>query len=76
MKNSDIAALILIASLSVVVAYFVASAVIGKPSSASVKVKTIEPISAEVQEPDKSIFNEDAINPTVEVEIGDGATTP
>jgi len=74
MKNSDVAAVILIASLSVLVAYFVADAVIGKPTSASVKVKTVAPISAEVQTPDQSIFNRDAINPTVEVLIGNGQT--
>lgn len=71
MKNTDIAALILIASISMVIAYFVADAVIGKPTSESVKVKTIERISSDIQEPDKSIFNKDAINPTVEVIIGD-----
>lgn len=71
MKNSDIAALILIASLSVIVAYFVANAVIGSPTGGNAKVKTIAPISSEITQPDKSIFNSDAINPTVEVEIGD-----
>lgn len=74
MKNTDIAAVILIASLSVVAAYVFASALIGKPGSETVKVKTIEPISAEITEPDKTVFNEDAINPTVEVIIGDSAT--
>lgn len=71
MKNSDIAAIILIASISVIGAYFVADAVIGKPSNQSVKVRTAEAISAEVQQPDGEIFNKDAINPTVEVVIGD-----
>ena len=71
MKNSDIAVIIVIASISVLVAYFVADAVIGKPSSDSIKVKTIDPISTEVQTPDSSIFNKDAINPTVPVVIGD-----
>lgn len=71
MKNSDIAALIVIASLSMLVAYFVADMVIGKPSAESVKVKTIEPMTADVVEPDSSIFNDNAINPTVEVVIGD-----
>jgi hypothetical protein len=74
MKNTDIAAIILIASISMVGAYFVADAVIGKPSSVSVKVKTFTPISAEVETPDKSIFNKDAINPTVEVVIGESQT--
>lgn len=71
MKQSDIATIVLIAAISVTAAYFIANAVVGKPSSTSVSVKTAEPISAEVQEPDKNIFNKDAINPTVEVTIGD-----
>lgn len=70
MKKSDIAIIILIASISVAVAYFVADAVLGKPQSESVKVRTAAPISAEVEEPSASIFNKDAINPTVEVVIG------
>ena len=71
MKRSDIAAIVLIAALSVTVAYFVAGAVVGTPSSESVKVQTAEPITATIQEPDPAIFNKDAINPTVEVTIGD-----
>jgi len=71
MKRTDIAAIILIASLSVGVAYFVADAIIGKPSNASVKVKTTQLISAEIDQPDSKIFNSNAINPTVEVVIGD-----
>jgi len=71
MKNSDVAVIIVIASISVLVAYFVADAVIGKPTGGSIKVKTIDPISTEVQSPDSSIFNKNAINPTVPVVIGD-----
>ncbi len=70
MKKNDIATIILIASISVIFAYFVANAIIGSPSSQSVKVKTAKPITAEIKEPDSSIFNKDSINPTVEVEIG------
>lgn len=70
MKKSDIAMIILIASISVLVAYFVAKAVIGDVQDQSVKVKTAEPITSEVAEPDKRVFNTDAVNPTVEVIIG------
>ena len=70
MKRTDVAALIFIASLSVLVAYFIADMVIGKPTSESVKVKTMAPIRADIEQPDPSIFNKDAINPTVEVVIG------
>jgi hypothetical protein len=70
MKRADVAGLIFIASLSILIAYFVASAVIGSPTGQSQTVKTFAPINANVDQPDPSIFNKDAINPTVEVTIG------
>lgn len=71
MKRNEVAAIIAIASLSIVIAYIAANAIIGKPDSKSVKVKTAVPISAKIDEPDSTVFNKDAINPTVEVVIGD-----
>lgn len=62
--------IILIASISVLIAYFVAKAVLGDVQNQSVKVKTAEPITSNVTEPDKTVFNTNAINPTVEVIIG------
>lgn len=72
MKKSDIAMIILIASVSVIIAYFIANAVIGDVKNEAVKVKTADPITADIQEPDKTVFNSNAINPTVEVIIGGG----
>lgn len=74
MKNTDIAAIILIASLSMLAAYFIANAMIGQPGGQTAKVKTVEKITSEVQEPDTLVFNKDAINPTVKVIIGEGAS--
>jgi hypothetical protein len=71
MKKSDIAMIILIASISVLVAYFVAKAIIGDVQNESVQVKTADPITIEIAEPDPTVFNSNAINPTVEVIIGD-----
>lgn len=62
--------IILIASISVLVAYFVAKAVVGNVQDQSVKVKVADPISTDVVQPDPSVFNSNAINPTVEVIIG------
>lgn len=75
MKKSDIAMIILIISISVLVSYFVAKSVIGDVSSQSVKVKTTEVISADLADPSPSVFNKDAINPTVEVTIGGSSDT-
>lgn len=70
MKKSDIAMIILIASISILAAYFAAKAIIGDVGSQSVKVKTTDKITTEVTEPDPTVFNSNAINPTVEVIIG------
>jgi len=70
MKKSDIAMIILIASVSILIAYFVAKAIIGDVGSQSVKVKTTDKITTTIDDPDPTVFNKDAINPTVEVIIG------
>jgi hypothetical protein len=75
MKKTDIAMIVLIASMSVLIAYFVAKAVIGDTQNESTTVKTADPISTEITEPETSVFNSEAINPTVEVIIGDDQST-
>lgn len=71
MKKTDIAMIILIASVSVLIAYFVANSMFGdsyKGSSAT--VKTIEKvISPDIDDPSVDIFNKDAVNPAVQVKI-------
>lgn len=73
MKKSDIAMIILIASISMLVAYFGSKSILGDVGNQSVKVKTAEKITADVTKPDESVFNSTAINPTVEVIIGNQA---
>jgi hypothetical protein len=70
MKRTDIATIATIALISMGAAYLLATAIIGKPTASSVKVKTVDPITSAVTPPDKTVFNKDAINPTVEVIIG------
>lgn len=73
MKKNDIAMIILIASVSALFAYFTGRALIGDPESRAVKVKTVEAISTEVERPDTTVFNKNAINPTVEINIGNSS---
>lgn len=73
MKKNDIALIVLIVSVSLVATYFVAKAVIGEPQNQSAKAEVVEPISAELVQPQPKIFNKDAINPTVDIEIGDSS---
>jgi hypothetical protein len=76
MKKTDIAMIIFIASISILIAYFVAKGVLGDVKNQSVKVKVAEKITTEVVDPDPKIFNKNAINPTVEVIIGGDTATP
>lgn len=74
MKKSDIAMLILIASLSVVIAFFIANSLpFLKVDQQSAKVPTVEAVPAGIGEesmPSTKVFNKRAINPTVKAVIG------
>lgn len=70
MKQSDIFTIIIIASIGMVGAFFASNAILGNPDELMLKHKNISPISTEVVEPDPETFNQDAINPTVEVYVG------
>ena len=69
MKKTDIAMIILIAAVSVTIAFFITRAVFGETATEEVNVKSIEPISSEITPPSDKIFNSNAINPAVEVQI-------
>jgi hypothetical protein len=81
MKKTDIAMIILIASVSVIVSYFIAKSVLGDTYTGNAKVQTIEKIDSTIVDPSPDIFNKDAINPAVQVQIngtgsGSDTTTP
>lgn len=65
--------IVLIASVSILVAFFATQAIFGGVENETVKVKTIEQINADIVEPNPAIFNENAINPAVEVQVGSGS---
>ena len=68
--------IILIASVSVGVAFAAVSAIPGlKQSDEPVKVKTIDEYATTIKDPDPAVFNKNAINPTVDVTIGGTSQT-
>ena len=69
MKSSDIISIVIVAMIGVLGSYFAVNALMGNPDDAYVSYKTIEVISPDLAVPDSEVFNADAINPTVEVEI-------
>jgi hypothetical protein len=72
MKKTELALIVLIASISVLAAYFVTKAILGDEVTEPQTVKTIEVIKTSITPPSKDIFNTEAINPTVEVQITPG----
>lgn len=73
MKRNDIALIILIVSITLVISFLIVKAVFGEPQNEAVKVEKVEPITSQITQPSSSIFNKDAINPTVVIQIGNPA---
>lgn len=69
MKRAEIAMIILIASFSMMLTFFIAQSVLGDKVKREKKVQTIDAVQDLLVEPSKLIFNEKAINPTVEVHV-------
>ena len=71
MKKTDIAMIVLTAGISVLVSYLIINSLAqGGFAEQSYDVKVTKPISNEYVKPSSDIFNKDAINPTVQINIG------
>ena len=70
MKNTDIAMIVLVAAISVALSYFLGNAILGNPNDRVEELSYIETVSGTVESPDPETFNEGAINPTIEVYVG------
>lgn len=73
MKRAELATIVLIASISVMAAYLVTQSIFVGITNESVQIKTVDRIESEFEQPSKDVFNKDAINPTVEVNINNGS---
>lgn len=72
MKQSDIFTLVLIAGIGTLAAFFLCNAIMGDPDLATTNFKTLtHVIDNKLVSPDPEIFNGSAINPTIEVYVGD-----
>lgn len=73
MKKNDIALVVLIVSITLVMSFFLLKAVFGEPAKKAVQVEKVEPIAADLKPPPADVFNKDAINPTIVIQIGNPA---
>ncbi|MDO4979069.1 MAG: hypothetical protein Q4E47_02885 [Candidatus Saccharibacteria bacterium] len=70
MKQSDIISIVIIAAVGTLAAFFGVNAIMGNPDELWAEYKTIKAVTTSLKDPDPELFNQDAINPTVEVFIG------
>ena len=70
MKLSDYISVIMIAILGTIVGYFLLNSLLGDPTEKTVLLEYLEGAGSDLVNPDSEVFNYQAINPTVEVYIG------
>ncbi len=73
MKKTDMALIVLIIGISAGVAYVIGNSIFGGMIEQGQKVQTVDPINSTVQDPSEAIFNDNAINPSVQVQVTDTA---
>lgn len=74
MKKNDLAAIILIVAIALIGSWILANTLIGQPKNAPVQVEKVEPIASDFPKPDDRVFNDKAVDPTVEIINSDGKT--
>lgn len=78
MKKKDLTLLAVIIIISAVLSFFISGLLIGSPETDPMEAEVVEAISSEFTAPDSRFFNEDSINPTQLIRVGDeeGNITP
>ena len=71
MRQSDIFTVIAVAVVGVIVSSIILNMILGNPDEKSVQFKTVAVVEPTLTDPDPEVFNLDAINPTVEVYVGE-----
>lgn len=71
MKQKDIIIIIVAVFISGILSYVISSQLFAIPKDQQAQVEVIEPISAEFTQPDSRYFNEDSVNPTEPIQIGE-----
>lgn len=72
--KAELTTSIITAVVGALIAYFVCNIFVGAPGE--VTFKTVESVDISLEEPNPEVFNYKALNPTVEVYVGDGEEEP
>lgn len=72
MKKKDIILIVFVVGFSAILSFFLSGLIVGDPASEPLSVERVEPITSEFNAPSDEFFNEEAVNPTQLIRIGDG----
>ena len=75
MKRKDLTLIIFIIGLSAIVSFFISKALISSPKNRQEKVEVVEKINADFVIPDKKYFNENSVDPTQTIKIGNDSNS-
>lgn len=70
MKQKDLVLIVVIVFISAVISYLVSNNLITSPKDRQQKVEEVKEISAEFKRPDRRYFNDQSVNPTKLIQIG------
>lgn len=71
MKQKDYALILVIVFISGVASFIISGKIFVTPENRQQKVQTVDVIDSNFQKPSEKYFNEDSVNPTQLVQIGD-----
>ncbi len=71
MKQKDIAIIIIVCFVSAVASLFISRAIFTAPKHRQQQVEVVEAISTEFNKPDAKYFNNESLNPTRLIKIGE-----
>lgn len=71
MKSKDIPIIVGVAIVAAIISYLIAGFAFGGKETENLSAPIIQPISSEFAEPDQAFFNNNSINPTKDIEIGE-----
>ncbi len=75
MRKNDLALMIVAGFVAGVFSFGLSQVMFGGQKKHNLKAEVVDPVSADFQKPDPNVFNENAINPTKLIQIGDGSNT-
>lgn len=70
MKQKDVILIIVVLFVSAIVSFFISSKLFASPKDRQTQVEVVEPISADLKQPDSRYFNANSIDPTQLIQIG------